>query len=154
MQIALAIVRVDSLRIGGEVCFYNVEGSVQDEIANAYTHAGLLHSVFTQGDAAVQGFFNESAIVLVAKEQARRGIAGNVDVRPPVIVKISGDDRQTVSCAGLFDAGFFAYLAERAVSVVAVERVRAILQTARSAKHLFRIATGELAATWHCLGIK
>ena len=51
-------------------------------------HAGLLLAVFAEGDAGLQAALGEGSVVVVAEEQAGRGVAGDVDVRPAVAIEI------------------------------------------------------------------
>ena len=52
-----------------------------------------------------EALLGECAVVVVAEEQAGRGVAGHVDVGPAVVVEIGGDGGQSVPPFSLADAG-------------------------------------------------
>ena len=54
---------------------------------------GLFESVFAERDAALECLLAERAIVLIAEEPARRGIARDVDVGPAVVVVVGRRQR-------------------------------------------------------------
>ena len=111
----------------------DVEVAVEVEIADPDPHAGLLHAVFVERDAALEAGLGERAVVIVAEEEAGRGIAGDVDVRPAVVIEIGRDRGHAVAALGFGDARRIADVRERAVAVVVVERDRPGGKSARAA---------------------
>ena len=104
-------------------------------VADADAHAGLLAAILAERDAAQHAFLAERAVVVVHEQQAGRRIAGDVDVGPSVFVEIGGDDGHAVARRRGGDAGLFADVRERAVAVVAIQRMPAVRKAARAAEH-------------------
>ena len=69
---------------------------VQIVVAYGDAHASLLCAVFVQRDPAFQTDLAERAIVVVPKQQAGRGIAGDVNIGPAVVVEIRRHGSQAV----------------------------------------------------------
>ena len=76
-------------------------GCRQREVADAESHAGLLHAVLAERDAALQTLFGERAVVVVVKQQARGRIAGDIDVGPSVVVEIRGHGGEPIAASTL-----------------------------------------------------
>src|ERR1700721_2492878 len=87
-QPALAVVLVKHAGVVGEMRFQNPERAVQLVVAHADAHPGLLGAIFAQRAAALQSFFGEGSVVAIPEKQTGRGIAGDVDVGPAVVIKI------------------------------------------------------------------
>ena len=134
-KIALAVVAIQHVGVVGEMRLEDVEVAVEIVVADGDAHAGLLHPVLAQRDAALERFFAERAVVLVAKEPARRRIAGDVDVGPAVVVVVRGHGGHRVRARGGRDARLPADVGERAVAVVVKELHRSGRQPARPAVH-------------------
>ena len=77
---------------------------IQIVVSDSYAHACLLHAIVAQGHAAQDAFFAKRSIVVVHEEQAGRGIAGNVDVGPTVLVKIRSNHRHAIRLRRLADS--------------------------------------------------
>ena len=88
-----------------------------------------------ESDAGVHGGFGERAVVIVVKEQTGRGVAGNVNVGPAVVVEIAGKRGEAVVGVGLRHSGCFADVGESAIAVVVIELAVRPLQAARTAHH-------------------
>ena len=81
-----------------------IDVPVEIVIADADAHASLFLAVFAEGHAAHDAFFTEGAIVIVHEQQARGGIAGDVNVRPTVLVEVGGNDGHAITAALRGDA--------------------------------------------------
>ena len=75
----------------------DVQVAVGIEVADGQAHAGLLLPVLAEGDAGLEALLGEGAVVVVAEQQAGRGVAGDVDVGPAVAVEIGGGDGEGVA---------------------------------------------------------
>src|SRR5579884_689394 len=140
-EFSFAIVDVDGGCIGGKVRFYDIQAATQQEIADTDAHAGLLHSVFAERDAALHALLRKCSVVIVAEEEAGCGIAGDVDIGPTVIIEIGRNDSQTVTGRRFADSGRGSNISECAVAVIVIKRVAAVGQTARTAEDAF-VVTG------------
>ena len=76
----------------------DIEIAVQIEIADAHSHTRLHHAVRAQGHAAAQAFLTKCAVAVIAEKEAGRGIAGDKNVRPAIVVEIGGDAPSWRSC--------------------------------------------------------
>ncbi len=132
---AFPIVHVDDGCVLGEVSLDDIEAPLHAEIADAKAHAGLLHPIFTQGHSAVDALLAEGSVAIIAEEQTRRGIAGDIDVRPSVVIEIRGNCGQSVASLGPADAGCGRDIGEGAIAIIAIERMAPVGQALGTAAH-------------------
>ena len=83
--------------------------------------------------------------MIVVEQNAGGGIAGYIDVRPTVVVEISGEGREAVIWSRSGHSGFIAGVAKRPVAVIVVELVSCALQTAGAAHDRNPLPTAETA---------
>ncbi len=85
--------------------------------------------------------------MIVHEQQARSGVAGHINIRPAIIVKIGGDRGQPIAVLRRRDSGCGADVGKRAISFVAVEAVLAVRKPARAAgyRHSHPAAIRRLA---------
>src|SRR5204863_6724860 len=118
---SIAIVLRESMGVGAEMRFEDIEMSVVVVIANSQTHAALLTPVLVQRYPGLETALRERAVVIVAEEQAGRGVAGHVDVGPAVAVEIGCGDRQGIVGFDAENAGSLADIRECPIAIVVVE---------------------------------
>ena len=70
------------------------------------------------------------AVVVVSQQKAGRRVAGDVDIRPAIVIEIGRDGGHHITAGGFDNAGSFADVGECAIAVVAVERTAPGRQTA------------------------
>jgi hypothetical protein len=56
-------------------------------------------------------------------EGAGRGVIGDINIGPTVVVEVGGEHSKAVGAVGVGDAGSFRNIGERAVAIVVVEDV-------------------------------
>ena len=71
--------------------------------------------------------------MIVLEKRRGRGIVGDIDIRPTVVVEIADQHAETVSALLLQDARSFGNVGERAIAVVVKQNVFAALQAGRPA---------------------
>ena len=152
---AVAEIAIEVRRIVGKVRLQDVQETVAIEVRRRRAHAGLLVALFIKRDAGVGAHFLEGPITLVEKVQTGRGIAGDIDVRPAIVIEVAGKDGEA-GRLGCIDAGLVGYVGEMAVAVIVIKRHRLRGQshgTAGDGESLPR--TGPmLARTGHFGGIE
>src|SRR5262249_51727722 len=77
--------------------------------------------MFVVGDSGFGGNVGESAVLVVAKKNAGRGIAGDVEIGPAVFVQISGYGGKGVEIPYRADAGLLADVFESSVPAIVIE---------------------------------
>src|SRR5205814_9533409 len=102
-------------------------------------HPGERHSILIERAARGHGNFAESAVMIVAVEEARRTVAGDVNVGPAVIVEIGGDGTHSIGTGCLpaladkhhggcsawtSDTGLFGDISKGSISAVSIQDVR------------------------------
>ena len=149
MNSRFPVVFVKHAGVVGEMGLENSERAVRFVISDAKPHAGLLGAILAEGDAALQAFFGERAVVAIAEVKAGGGIAGHVDVRPAVVIKIGCGHGESIGAARV-DTGSFADVGEAAVAVVVKQPAAARGKSARAADHgdSFPIAAGGHFRAW------
>ena len=100
-KIAVAEVVIERGRVACEVGLYDIEIAVHIVIRRRNAHARLRLAVRTQRATRLQSDVYELSIFLVLVKGAGRGIVGDVDVGPAVVVEISGEDSQAKGSIGL-----------------------------------------------------
>ncbi len=88
----------------------------------------------------------ESAVVLVAVEQAGGLVAGDIDIGPAVVIEIGDDHAEAIAAAGREDTGLFGHVGKRAVAIVVIERVVRHGESARAAHDDHALPLAVLAA--------
>src|SRR4051794_5130607 len=139
-KLALAVVEIHHRSVVREMRLHDMELPVQPQVADRHPHTGLHHPVLAQGDAALDRLFAERAIVIVAEQQARRGVAGDVNVRPALVVEIRSHYRQSIAAFDLADAASLRDVGEDAFPVIPIKAVLAVREAARAAKDAFDVA--------------
>ena len=159
-----AVVPVQRRHLLGEVRAHDVEPAVGVVVADAHAHAGQGDAIFVERAAGRDRDLAERPVVIVAIQQARRAVAGDVDVRPSVVVEIgrrrahpvgarrlpvAADEHHRRRPARTGDARRVRDVGERAVAAVAVEDVRAAGEPERPAgdRDVVVAAVGRLART-------
>ena len=145
-----AVVAVQRGDLFGEVRPDDIEPAIAVVVADARAHARQRHAVLVEGAARRSGDLPERAVVIVPIEEARRGVARDVDVGPPVVVEVGGHGAHAVGSrrapvaaredhrrgtARTCDAGRLRDVLERPVAAVAIEHVRAAGKPQRPARH-------------------
>src|SRR5581483_4870774 len=105
---SIAIVVIERGAVVGEVGFEDIEAAIAIVVGHGRAHACLLASVFVEGGACDYRNVGESSIVVVAIENARRAVAGDVDVRPAVVIEIKRRDAEGIMSSSLLDARLLA----------------------------------------------
>ena len=100
-----------------EVGLDDVDAAVVIVVRRRHAHAALLLPGVTVRNAGFDRDVGERSVAIVAVEQAWCGIAGDVDVRPAVIVEVGHDDTQAVMKPLDEDAGFGGDILETAAQV-------------------------------------
>ena len=98
-----------------------VEIAVQIVVADRYAHARLLRSIRAEGNALLGAIFRKRSVMLVAKEEAGRGIGSHIDICPAVVAEVRSDTGHRVGALGFGDSAFQGYIAKRAVALVPIE---------------------------------
>src|SRR4029077_20387458 len=112
-----------------------VEMPVKVIVSDAQTHAGLFGAVVAQGQSPHDALFAEGAVVIIHEKQAGGGIAGNVDIRPTVFVEIGGHNGHAITFRRGRDPGLLADVGKRSIAIVAIKRMPAHRQPARTTLH-------------------
>src|SRR6267154_2092744 len=98
-----------------------IEMSIQVIIAHPNAHTGLLHAIFTQGRTSQNSLFAKSSITIVHEQETGSGVTGDVNVLPPVFIKIRRYDGHAVGGCGSRDAGLLRYISERSIAIVSIK---------------------------------
>src|SRR6185312_8202092 len=89
-EIRIPTVTVKRRSIAGEIGFDDVEVSVEVVVGGRNAHPGLWFSVRAQNTSGFDAYIFELSVLLVLIESAGGGIVGHIDVRPAIVVVISG----------------------------------------------------------------
>jgi len=133
LKIRPAEIVVERGRVASEIGLDEIEVAVKIVIGRGDAHAGLGLAISAQRAASFERNVGENAVPLILIERACRGIVGDIDVRPAIVVEIGSEHAEAVGPAGFEDAGFFADVGEGAVAVVVVENVFSAVQAGRAA---------------------
>ena len=139
LESAVAIVPVHRRHLVREVGADDIQPAIAIVIAHTRAHSRESHAVFIEGAARGNGDFPKCAVVIVVVEQAGRGVAGHVDIRPAVVVEIGRGGPHPVGARGppvlayerggrrarLSDARFLRHIFERTIAAIAIQQVAA-----------------------------
>src|SRR5579864_1800205 len=88
LKTCAALVVVERRRVPSEVSFNNVEIAVQIIIGGRYAHARLRLAVRAERASRFDGNVLKFSVLLILVKSAGRGIVGNINIRPAVVVQI------------------------------------------------------------------
>ncbi len=143
-----AVVAVERGDLLGEIRSDDVQPAVGVEISDADAHAGQGDAILIERAAGRNRDLAEGPVVVVAIQQTRRAVAGDVDVRPAVVVEIrrrrshavrarrppvAADKHHRGGPARTGDARRFRDVGKCAVAAVAIEGVGAAGKSQRPA---------------------
>src|SRR5712692_919412 len=77
--------------VAGEIGFYQVEVAVEIVVGGRDSHARLGLAVRAKGATGFERDVDKLAVLLVLVARAGGGVRGDVNVEPPVVVKIDGE---------------------------------------------------------------
>src|SRR5207249_3001805 len=97
LEAPLASIDVQHIGVAPKMGLKDIQLAAESCVPNSHAHAGLLNTVFAQSGPGNQSHFLERAVTPVAEEQARAGIARNIDIRPAVLVKVGSDYRKAIA---------------------------------------------------------
>src|SRR3984957_17672666 len=112
--------------------FENVGVTIKIIVAKPYAHAAQLLAVAAHRQAAEQTLRPEGSVVVIHEQEAGSGIARNKYIGPTVLVYIECDRSHSIRRRDAVDAGRYRCICERAIAVVAVERMVRCFQSARA----------------------
>src|SRR5215472_5796905 len=146
---------VEVARVVREVGLVDVQVAVAIVVGNTYTHARLLLAVLVVRAPSHDRDVRKGAVVVVAEQYAGLGIDGDINVGPPVVVKIIGHSSDRVARPRLENARFLGNVREGAVPVVVVKHVRAAGQPARATHYgqPLPLAVARLAGSGYFLEV-
>src|SRR5215472_1312397 len=131
----IADVAIKAGSVAGEIRFYHVEVAVAIVVGGRDAHSRLRLSVRAIGGAGFNGDIGERAVVIVAVKRRRRGVVGDVDIGPGVVVEVANQNTEAIGARRFEDAGFLADVGERAVAVVVKQDILRPLQAWGTAGH-------------------
>src|SRR5438552_15046005 len=123
-------ISVQSVRVVCKVSLENIQKAVAIEVACRHTHSCLLAAVFVVRYASLPGDLLNALACQVVVVQVWRGIAGHVDIGPPVIVKIRDQCGETVAALRPGNMHLVGDVGEISVAVVLIQRYRFRRQSA------------------------
>ena len=126
---------VQHVRVVREVRDVDVVAAVVVVIADRHAHVGLLAARLVEGGPRRVADVLERTVALVAIEVVRRGVVGDEQVEPAVVVEVEERHPEAVEAGGVGHAGPRADVGERAVAVVVEEMVGGALEPAGPAHH-------------------
>src|SRR5262249_41842864 len=95
----------------------------------------------------------ERTVAIIAEKDARRGIAGDVDVGPAVVIKVAGYDGEAKISGGLGETAGFRDVREFTAADIAIERVGPAHQAARATHYRYAcVHTQRVCAGLGCFG--
>src|SRR3954470_337666 len=99
-EAAVTIILVDGCHLIREIRSHQIEPAVVIVVADSHAHARQGYSVFIKGASGGHGNLAESSILVVVIKQTGSCIARNVDVRPPIIIKVGCGHAHAVRSRG------------------------------------------------------
>src|SRR5579863_10134540 len=88
------------------------------------------------------------------EKQARRGIAGDVDVRPAIVIEVRRSDGKSVASFRLTNSGRDSDIGKSAIAVIVIETVTAINQTTRPAEDSLEVTTLGCTGARHAVHVE
>src|SRR5260370_14097342 len=121
VKIIFTLIPIEGVGIIGKICLENIQQPVAIEIAGSRSHARLLSSIFVIGDPCTNADLLESLSAEVVVIQAGGRVAGHEDVRPAVVIEVSGQRGESVIALRARDLDAVGNICEMSVSAVLIE---------------------------------
>src|SRR6266446_6806684 len=123
---------------------------VQTESRGVSSHARLLAPIFVERHSSHDREIGESAIAIVMIKNTWCAVAGHVDVRPAIIVKVECGNAEGIASIGLVDVGLGGDIRESPVTAILIQNIFRARQTTWSAHHRHALphARTSLARSW------
>jgi hypothetical protein len=122
-EVAPALVVQDRVHVARKVRHDEIEPSIVVVVGGVRAHPRLGHSLAAQGRERLHPDVLEGSVAAIAPEEVGNAVVGDVDVLVSVVVVVERDDAERVERRVERDARGARDVGERAVPVVAVERV-------------------------------
>src|SRR5215831_13222767 len=132
-SVTVIVVKIRDIAL--EIRLYNIEEAILVIVSRSSSHTGLLLPVIVEAGSRHYAHVRECTVSFVVVENARGGIACNVDVRPAVVVEIGYYGAERVAASDFCDAGLFRDVSESAISVIVVKSVGSGRQASRAAHY-------------------
>ena len=123
VEIPAAAIGVQGRALVGEIGAEDIVMAVAIDIPGRHAHAGERLSMLVKGSAAQDRLVPEGAVALVDVQDRRRAVAGDVDVRPAVAVKVAANGSERVIPSRGADAAGKGCVREAAGAVIAQELI-------------------------------
>ena len=81
-------IEIERRRVIAEICFHDSLMTGVEIVSGRYTHSCLDSTVLVVCDSGSLGQLRKCAVVIVVVKQTGSGIAGYVDVRPSIVIKV------------------------------------------------------------------
>src|SRR5260370_16986728 len=88
VECSIAVVTIESRSVVGKVRLENVQSPVAVVVADRRSHTRLLAPVFIEGRARGYTDVGESAVTIVAIENAGCAVAGHINVSPALLFEV------------------------------------------------------------------
>src|SRR6516162_903018 len=121
-------------RISREVRLHDIEIAIHVIVGSGNSHAGLRLAIWAESASGFDRDVFELAVLLVVIERAGGGVVRDIDVRPAVVIKISGKHAESVRSGGTGNSCRLRDVGKSAVAVIVVKNVLAALKTRRPAR--------------------
>ncbi len=134
-----------------------LQTSVRVEVADSHAHPRLFPAVLIQRHAAFETPLSEGSVAIVAQQQTRRSIAGNVDIPLSAIpVEVGRNGCQRIAWLNGRHAGCVAHIRKCPVSVVVVKPARLLRKAAWPAvnRNIPPLAIRRFPASWNLIRIE
>ncbi len=76
--------------VAREIRFHNIQIPVEVVVGRRNPHPGLRFAVGAEGATCFHSDVYKFAVLFILIQRARRGIVGHVNVRPAIVIEISG----------------------------------------------------------------
>src|ERR1700722_10727922 len=132
-KVRIAEIGVERVSVASKVSLNHVERSIAVVISDRNTHAGLRLRLGRKRGTAFNGYVTKGPILLIQVERCRRGIIGDVDIGPAVVVEVGSRHAEAVGANRRPHTGFLTHVGKGAVAVVVIEQILSSGQTRRPA---------------------
>src|SRR5260370_39656951 len=120
---SFTVIAVQGRRVIGEVGLKNIQPSVAVVIRDGCSHACLLAPIFVERYSSHHGNIGKGSIAIVVIENAWSTVAGYVDIRPAIIVKVECGNTERIVSIGLVYVSFGGNIREGSVTAIFIQNI-------------------------------
>src|SRR5580704_12928486 len=148
IKVIVTTIEVERWGVVAEVRFDDVLIAVVGKVVCRKAHACLLGTILVVRHAGFLSDVGERSVLVVVIQNAGGGVAGNVDIRPSIMVEIRCQRGESVTSRCIENAGFLGDVDKCAIAIVVIKRTCSRLEPTWPAHYVDPLPLAPAPLAW------